>query len=249
MDNQPNAVPLTPEPPKKSKKWIFLLIGVPVVCICVCLIGAGVMSMMDPAILNTFNTTAPRVEISAGTYEGTVYTAPNDLFTCDYGGIMVDGWGARLYAEHDETGSSFVFTSDLLGRQYGVDYFNISEFFGEEGLEAISNRVERELKLRVFLEAVFLREDLLEGTITHQEYLDSEMLFATIQRSRASHYVNADGTDASVDRLESYYVFPDKEWVYFVYYYVALQGIYHDMTPSRMKAGLDAFYQGCEFQE
>lgn len=90
MDNQMNAASTTPQPAQKSKKWIWLWISVGFVCLCACLIIPLVAILRDPTWLNILDTGAPQVKISAGTYNGTTYTAREGNFSCDYS-IMASG--------------------------------------------------------------------------------------------------------------------------------------------------------------
>lgn len=127
MDNQANPLPTTPQPAQKKRKpiWLWLFLGL--ACLCLCAIIPIVAVVMDPTWLNLFKTGAPQVKISAGTYDGTIYTAPKGIFSCEFKDIMVNGLNPVLHAsENIEKGTGTVFAWNDFGQQYGVDYFKIS---------------------------------------------------------------------------------------------------------------------------
>ena len=247
MDSQINEIP---QPAKKPKKavWLWILLGL-LGLVCLCLAIAAVVVIKNPLLLNIFDTGSADTDINAGEYNGTIYTAPNDVFSCDFKDIMQDGLNPLLRTDEvNAENRGAVFASNDLGEQYGVYYFNILNWGGEDMVEALSSSSTREEILQSVLEQTILAT-FPNTAITHREFLPSAILFVVLDNPGNSNLVvTQNGVTTPADNQEGYYIFARKEWVYVLYYYAVPLDESLKFDPDVMQSQVNGFYQGCQFQ-
>lgn len=249
MENPTDAPSALPNP-RKPGKMLWLLIPAAFLCICACVAVPVVAVIDDPTLLNVFKTGAPKTKIEAGTYEGAIYTAPDGNFSCDFGLIMIQGMNPILRAYQDkEAGTGTAFVIDDTGKQYGVDYFR-TKVFREQYVAPLANPDTRREALQVFLDDILLPV-YANATISHQEFLPGDILYAILYQLEGSPIISVsalDGTETQLDYQQGYYIFATEEWVYFVYSFVVPDTIFPPLSPPDMQSRLDEFYRGCQFQ-
>jgi hypothetical protein len=247
MDNPVNPSATSSPPSQKPRKTIWLWISLGIACLCVMIPLIAIV--IDPTYLNLLKTGAPQVKINVGTYDGTIYTAPDENFSCDFKVIMSNGLNPLLQAmKYDQYGT--VYALDDFGTQYGVDYFNTSLVKNGAYEKPLSNPETRQEGLQEILEDLLLPH-LEQNTIIHQEFLQNDILFVVVYVPGASNLVQQSGSDGSTKRedyQESYYIFAAQDRFYFVYYFITPMASSNTPSPSNMQAGLDEFYRGCHFQ-
>lgn len=249
MDSPIDTSPaLSQKPQKKKSVWILILIIF--ACLCVCLSIPLIAIIIDPSWLNLLDTGAARENVQAGNYEGTIYTAPQGNFSCDFNIIMQDGFSPVLNAsENIEVGTGTAFATDDFGQQYGVDYFKTAVFTDADFKKAISNPDTRQQSLQAILENVLLPALGEKSVINHQEFLQDDTLFVVITSPEASLLIQeSNGTTERLDYQQGYYIFATGEWFYFVYSYITPTNIFQPLSPVDMQSRVDKFYQGCQFQ-
>ena len=247
MDSQINEIP---QPAKKPKKavWLWILLGL-LGLICLCLAITAVVIIKNPLLLNIFDTGSADTDINAGEYNGTIYTAPNGVFSCDFKDIMQDGLNPILRADKNaEYEDGTVSASNDFGQQYGVYYFNILKWGGKDMVEALSSSATREESLQSVLEETILLW-YPNVVITHQEFLPSGVLFVILDNPGHSNLVvTQNGVTTPADSQEGYYIFAGKEWIYVLYYYAVPLDESLKFDPDVMQSQVNGFYQGCQFQ-
>lgn len=244
MDN-PGTISSQPSQKPRKLIWLWTLLGIA----CLCVVIPLVVIVLNPTYLNLLKTGAPQVKISAGTYDGTIYTAPDGNFSCDFKDIMSNGLNPLLQAEK-LTQYGTVFALNDFGVQYGVDYFKTSLVKNGSFGESLSNPETRQQGLQGILKDILL-PNLAQSTVSHQEFLPNDILFVVVYVPGASNLVQQSGSDGSTKRedyQESYYIFAGKDWFYFVYYFITPMSDSNAPSPSHMQAGVDEFYRGCQFQ-
>lgn len=250
MDNQVNPVPTVPQPSQKKSRpiWLWIILGF--ACLCSCAIIPIVAVVRDPTWLNLLKTGAPQVKISAGTYNGTIYTAPESKFSCDFKDIMVSGLNPLLQAsENVEKGTGTVFAWNDFGQQYGVDYFNTALWGGDTLVKSLSDPETRQQSLQAILKNILLPARSPKAEVTHQEFLPNDLLFVVLNDPEASNLVQeSNGVTARLNNQEGYYIFAGKEWFYFAYYYQTPRSESQLLSPPDMQSKVDGFYRGCQFQ-
>lgn len=247
METQPQTSPAVDS---KPKTWVWLTGLGALGLLCVCCLAVPIVAILnDPTYLNVFDTGSPKTEIKDGAYEGTVYTAPEGNFSCDFGLIMIQGASPVLHAyqtKEDGTGTAFVI--DDTGKQYGVDYFR-TKVFREQYVAPLANPDTRREVLQVFLEDILL--PVYQGaTISHHEFLPGDILFSILYQPEGSPIVSVsalDGAETQLDYQQGYYIFATEEWVYFVYSFVVPDSISESLSPPDMQSRVDEFYRGCQF--
>ncbi|MBP6811956.1 MAG: hypothetical protein KA138_10580 [Saprospiraceae bacterium] len=248
MDNQINEIP---QPAKKQKKsiWLWILLGL-LGLVCLCLAVAAVVIINNPLLLNIFDTGSADTDIKVGTYDGTIYTAPNNIFSCDFKDIMQDGLNPILHADENtaKNGDGFVAASNDFGNQYGVHYFNILNWGGKDMAEALLASNTREEALQNTLEQTVLFW-FPNAIVTHQEFLPNAILFVVIDNPGVSNLeVTQNGVTTPADSQEGYYIFSEKEWIYVLYHSIVPLEESLKFDPDVMQNQVDSFYQGCQFQ-
>jgi hypothetical protein len=248
MNDQINEIP---QSAKKAKKrtWIWILLGA-LGLVCLCLAVMAVIAVNNPFFLNIFDTGSADTDINAGEYNGTIYTAPNDIFSCDFKDIMQDGLNPILRADENtgKNGDGFVAASNDFGQQYGVHYFNILKWGGKDLAEALSSSNTREEALQNILEQSVLFW-FPNAIVTHQEFLPSAILFVVIDNPGVSNLeVTQNGVTTPADSQEGYYIFAEKEWIYVLYHSIVPLEESLKFDPVVMQSQVNGFYQNCQFQ-
>ena len=248
MDNQTNEIS---QPAIKNKKamWLWILLGL-LSLVCLCLVIAGVVVINNSLLLNIFDTGSADTDINVGTYNGTIYTAPNNIFSCDFKDIMQDGLNPILRADENTTknGDGFVAASNDFGQQYGVHYFNVIKWGGEDLVKALSSSNTREETLQNILEQTVLFW-FPNAIVTHQEFLPNTILFVVIDNPGVSNLeVTQNGVTTTADSQEGYYIFSEKECIYVLYHSIVPLEESLKFDPDVMQSQVDGFYQGCQFQ-
>ncbi len=247
MNHQTDEIPQTAKK-KQNRTWLWILLGLFGVT-CLCLIFAAVVIINNPLLLNIFDNGSADTDINVGTYEGTIYTAPNNIFSCDFKDIMYDGFDPFLSADENtiKNGDGFVAASNDFGQQYGVHYFNIIKWGGEDLAEALSSSNTREKELQNVLEQTVLFW-FPNAIVTHQEFLPNAILFVVIDNPGASNLEETyNGVTTTLDSQEGYYIFAKNEWIYILYHSIAPLDEYRKFDPDVMQSEVDGFYQGCQF--
>ena len=247
MDNQINEIP---KPAKKTKKaiWLWILLGLfGLVCLCIAI--AAVVIINNPLLLNIFDTGSADTDINAGEYTGTNYTAPIGIFSCDFKDIMQDGLNPILSADENlEYKDGTVSASNDFGQQYGIYYFNVIKWGGEDLAEALSSSNTREEELQNVLEQTILLW-FPNAVVTHQEFLPSAILFVMVDNPGHSNLVvTQNGVTTPADSQEGYYIFAEKEWIYVLYYSAVPLDPSLQFDPAVMQSQVNGFYQNCQFQ-
>lgn len=248
MDNQINEIPQAAQKNKKSI-WLWILLGL-LGLVCLCLAVTAVVIINNPLLLNIFDNGSADTDINVGTYEGTIYTAPNNIFSCDFKDIMQDGLNPILRADENQTknGDGFVAASNDFGQQYGVHYFNVIKWGGEDLVKALSSSDTREETLQNILEQTVLFW-FPNAIVTHQEFLPNAILFVVIDNPGVSNLeVTQNGVTTTADSQEGYYIFFEKEWIYVLYHSIVPLEESLKFDPDVMQSQVDGFYQGCQFQ-
>ena len=263
MDSQISPVPTTPQAPQKSRKMIWLWIFLGFACLCLCLIIPLVAILRDPTWLNILDTGAPQVKISAGTYNGTIYTAPTSNFSCDFGNMMVPGFSPVL---QDTTfnlpdGSAVgvggqVWTTDDEGNEYGVVYFQLSN----KNTIATDKIHNTEGDLKVVFNDIFLRtpQGHHPGTqVLDQKFVGNDRLLDVFYVPQGSSLTSSPASDPNtktvMDLIESDYALVAGQWLYFVFY-GRTPDLINTPTPwspddtQAMQGHLDTFVKGCNFK-
>jgi hypothetical protein len=209
---------------------------------------------------------APFVHISGGSFKNNQYMSPEGNFECDFGDALNGGAlrGSNVVLQ-DNNGNDWgaIWTTDDIGQEYGVDYFNIN-FFPESARPAFADPSLRQKSLEGVLDNLLLtnRQRLSSTsaiTITHREFVTDDILFAIIHVPHGSDWVDIqDGNyheirrvpgDAStpgrLDEDQAYYIFTTGKWIYLVYYYQT--PIFGDFGPD-LQDQVRAFYEGCTFK-
>ena len=252
MDNPLSASPELSPAPRKQRKTAWIWISAVLACLCLCVAIPVVAVIMDPTYLNLFTTGAPQVQITAGTYEGTIYTSPDGHFSCDFNIIMDPGMNPVLRAnENTEKGTGTAFALNDFGMQYGVDYFHIASLNNSNnGLaEDLASPNPRRETLQAISDKILLPVWGPKATITHQEFLQDDILFAIIYAPETSDLISEqNGVTTRLDYQEGYYIFASSEWFYFVYAFVTPTNISEPLSPPAMQSRVDEFYQVCQFQ-
>lgn len=245
-NNIPNPLP------KKSRKWLWAIPAVMLGCLCLIVAVPAIAILNDPTLLNLFKTGDPRADIKAGSYEGTVYTAPGDLFTCDFKDIMAPGWNPLLRAfENKERGTGTVFAADDFGQQYGVDYFHAATFGGDELASALSLPDTRGESLQAILETVLLPARGESASVADMEFIQPDVLFAVVIAPGGSHLmVSQNGGEARpADSMEAYLIFTRGEWFYFVYHYQTPTFGNETFDLEVLRGYVEEFHRGCRFAQ
>ena len=248
MENKINEIP---QPAKKQKKsiWLWILLGL-LGLVCLCLAVAAVVIINNPLLLNIFDTGSADTDIKVGTYDGTIYTAPNNIFSCDFKDIMQDGLNPILHADENtaKNGDGFVAASNDFGNQYGVHYFNILNWGGKDMAEALLASNTREEALQNTLEQTVLFW-FPNAIVTHQEFLPNAILFVVIDNPGVSNLeVTQNGITTTANSQEGYYIFSEMEWIYVLYHSIVPLEESLKFDPDVMQNQVDSFYQGCQFQ-
>lgn len=243
--NNPNPTP------KKSRKWFWIISLSVLGCLCLIVAIPLVAVINNPNLLNLFKTGEPRTNLDAGTYEGTVYTAPGGLFSCDFKDMMTPGLSPLLQAFEDkERGTGVVFASDDFGQQFGVDYFNSAIFGGSELADALALPDTRAETLQAILENVLLPARGQNADVADMKFVQPDILFAAIIAPGASHLtVSQNGGEARpADNVEAYLIFTRGEWFYFVYHFQTLMLDNTVFDLDNLQSRVEEFHRGCTFQ-
>jgi hypothetical protein len=248
MVNQTNTIPASPQPPQKPKRSIRLLIILGLTGLCLCLIIIFAVVIMSSAKTNLLNTNAPQVNISAGTLNGTIYTAPEGIFSCDFIDLLYGGQHPYFIDRKlDKNGTVFGFND--YGNQYGVDYFNTFLWGGDDLVKSLSDPKTRQKSLEAFVENPLLSAKSQKAQVTHQEFITNDILFVVINNPEASNLVQEiNGVTIPLDYQEGYYIFAGKEWFYFVNFNLTPHGDLELIGPLEMQNQVESFYENCKFQ-
>lgn len=183
------------------------------------------------------------MNIEAGTYEGTIYTAPDGNFSCNFEDIMAPGFNPILEAQEDSTnGTGSAVASDDLGQRYGVEFFISSSAFTSE---------DRQDSLQEVLETIVLKARGANAEVVHQEFLVGDILFVILNNPGGSFlsFTQNGGDPQPGDSWEGYYIFAVGGRFYFVYYYsTPAPGFDQTLDNEFLRLRVDEFYRGCQFQ-
>ena len=231
-----------PEPAKKPKnlKWLWILLGI---------IGLACLALIAVVVIIA-NLSNNQVIIDAGTYDGTVYTASDDHFSCDFKDIMTKDFNPSIDAnESIKNGTGYVEAWNELGQNYGVDYFNMSEWGGEEMAILLSSPDTREKALQSFFNNTVLQRSP-NATITYQEFLPTGELFVALDNPEGSRKltVETNGVTKQADTQEGYYIVAQKDWLYLVHFFTVPVFDTTRLSPSDIQSKANNFYQNCQFQ-
>lgn len=241
-----------PEPaPRKSKKWIWIIALCLLGCLCLIVATPVVAVIFDPSLLNLFKTGEPRVDIGAGAYEGTVYTAPDGLFSCNFKDIMAPGFNPILRAvEEKEYGTGAVFATDDIGQQFGVDYFKSAVFRGGQYSNGLALPDTRADTLQATLENVLLPVRGESAEVADMKFTEPDLLFAVLIVPGGSHLVVSQngGESRPANSIEAYLIFTRGEWFYFLYFVQTPAFGIETFDLDYLQSRAEEFYRGCTFQ-
>ncbi|MEW5940340.1 MAG: hypothetical protein AB1750_11795 [Chloroflexota bacterium] len=250
MENPINIPSAMPESPKKpgSKLWLWILLGV-VACACLCLLAVFVIVLNDPTLLYLLDTHAPDINVQDGTFNGSVYTAPDGNFSCEFGPLMQGNFGQVLTAQKiPEKNLGTVFIYDDFGSQHGVDYFHPTP--GSDWLKGLDNPETLRGNLEFMLTEILLPNRGPNASVTHREFLPGDILYVILYNTDASHLVSvSNGVSTVEDYQEGYYIFYSGEWIYLVYKYITVSAIDEAWSPADLQSRVDEFYRRCQFQK
>lgn len=248
MDNQTNTIPAAPQPSQKPNRLIWLLILLGLAGLCLCLMVIFTVVMTNSAITNLLNVTAPDVNISYGKLDGTIYTAPEGIFSCDFVDLLYGDYHPTLFDRKLERNGT-VFGFNDYGNQYGVDYFNIFLWGGEDLVKSLSDPKTRQKSLVALVETSLLSAKSQKAQVTHQEFITNDILFVVINDPEASNLVQeSNGVTTPLDYQEGYYIFAGKEWFYFVNFNLTPHDELELISPLEMQNAVESFYENCQFQ-
>lgn len=231
-----------PEPAKKVKnlKWLWVLLGV---------IGVACSALIAVVVIIAYLGNDQKA-IGAGAYSGTIYTAPDNRFSCDFKDVMTGGFNPSIAASEDiKKGAGHVEAWNEMGQSYGVNYVNMASWDGKEVAEALSSRDATGKALQTFL------NDLAVGrspntTIVHQEFLPTGELFVVLNSLEGSRILTLEtnGVSRPADAHEGYYIFVQKNWLYLVHFFRVPILANDQPDPTYLQGEVGNFYQNCQFE-
>lgn len=249
MEHSTDAPTALPQSSKKRgiKPWQLILLSI-FACSCLCLSVGIVIVFSDPTWLSIFDTGAPKINVQDGTYKGSVYTAPDGNFSCDFSPMMQGNFGQVLNAKkipEKDMGTAFVM--DDFGSQYGVDYFHLDP--GSDWLMGLDDPDVLRGNLEIMLTDILLFNRGPNAGVTHREFLPDDILYVILYNNGVSHLVSVrDGVSSTLDYQEGYYIFYSGDWIYLVYAYITPTEILSALSPADMQSRVDGFYRGCQFK-
>ncbi len=260
MENQVKAVPESAQPSKKPRKSIWLFIFLGLACLCICLLIPLVAIVRDPSWLNLLDTGAPRVEISEGSYEGTIYTAPEGNFSCDFSTIMSTSFSPYLQNTSGARSSGLVWgdvwANNDFGSLYQVIYFQLADS-NDASLNSEIQNTESDLR-DVFNNIILSKRqnDFPGAQVLDQKFVNNKWL-VVVHVPHGSNLVSSPASDPSnqtvSDLTEAHYVFVAGPWLYFVVYGITPLSFDTPTTwapqdTQHMQSQLDEFLAGCDFK-
>ncbi len=235
---------LTPvSQPKKSKLWIWIVLGLVALCVAGFAILALVFGVSFWSLLQQASG-APILEISEGTYDGTRYTLSDGTFSCNYADVTLPGF--TLYDKRrDDFGA--VWSSDDFGSDSYVEYWILPDEYIATLTDAKSQKDELKIWADNYMDGDIDRSTT--ASVISSEYVNDQLYFLATKVPGTSYLVEQT-SGVALDMIHARYFFFKNSRLYVVGSASSpiLSSSVGDPDGAALQSRLDDFYRGCAFQ-